>query len=251
LGRWKGFRIGSQPPKFAKGNEQEIYSALIAAAERAGLATIDAPARAHHLIQGISLMVMLQGRKVSVKHMIEDAIASAKLGRAAITRKFVFDIYQEQYDFGEHHVSVEGAGPANKQRDSDEGEFDFDAQKAHVLVTAADFTAYDLKCQECSAAFEFSPSNQAYYNKNKIERPPQRCERCNKAHKARMGTKQCHKFEKGKCDYGSKCRFKHGDAVLCVEANTVMCTEEPAQEGIELWDDASDYDSDEDKPWRK
>jgi hypothetical protein len=66
-----------------------------------------------------------------------------------------------------------------------------------------------------------------------------------------MGTKQCHKFEKGKCDYGSKCRFKHGDAVLCVEANTVMCTEEPAQEGIELWDDASDYDSDEDKPWRK
>ena len=128
---------------------------------------------------------------------------------------------------------------------------------AHALVTAADFSAYELKCEECGTKFEFTAGNQAFYKERNVEKPPRRCEKFNKANVARMGRIQCNKFDRtGKCSYGSKCRFKHGDTVMCVTDDTVMCAEEPEQDDAvvskgEVYSEGSDFDSDEDKPWRK
>jgi hypothetical protein len=71
-----------------------------------------------------------------------------------------------------------------------------------------------------------------------------------------MAEKPCAKFEKhGKCGYGDRCRFKHGDTVMCMADDTddtVMCMEEPAVKGYTAYDtDGTDYDSDEGKPWRR
>jgi hypothetical protein len=233
LARWKGFRVGDQAPKQARSVEQELFSGLNASAERAGLITVTESERAHHIIQGISLVVMLLGKEVEVRDVIRDAIAVAKMGRAAVSRKFVFEIYSEQYEFFEHRGS-----------DFKEAQGKNKVLIDHALVTSDG--AVVIVCKDCETQFDFTVEEQAFYKEKGIGFQPVRCKDCKKKHVAGMAGKPCKQFDKqGKCQFGDKCRFMHGaaPAVLCFEDG-----DDHEERGWALFDDeGTDYDSQEDK----
>jgi hypothetical protein len=230
LARWKNFKIGDQDPKLARSVEQELFSVLQTTAERAGLVTIDQAARAHHLIQGISLVIMLHGKAVPAKSLIQDAIAAARMGRAAVSRKFVFDMYEEQYAFNGHHAAMLEPIAA--------------VAVDHALVVSADkkLCCIGICCKECQTNFDFTVEQQLYFKTMGNEGKPVRCKECKAAKNVRMAGQDCRMFKKeGKCTYGEKCRFKHESEA--VDVMIVTGAEDVYSEG-------SDYDSDEGKPWR-
>jgi hypothetical protein len=243
MSRWKQFQIGSQLPKLAKSKEQEIFSALMASAERAGLTVISEPDRAQHLLQGISLTVSVYGKYVTVQELIHDAIAAAKLGRAAVTRKFVFEQYEEQYAFHAHRAPGSGGGHHRNAKDP----LAMQPDDAAVLIAGAQ-EGIMIKCKDCAIQFEFTVGQQEFFKKKCNDSKPSRCDPCSKKNKERMKKKPCHQFAKtGSCSFGDRCRFSHEpDAVLCVGNDS----DEQSSESSEWSDDRSDYDSDEGKPWR-
>ena len=125
---WRGFKIGAQAPKSARSQEQELYSFLESASERAGLPVISPTDRVQHLIQGISLSVLLQGRQVAVKTLIQDKIAEQRLGLAAVSRSFVFKQYEELFEFNSHQKGT-----------------------AMTTVNAAQMADITRKCKGCSS----------------------------------------------------------------------------------------------------
>jgi hypothetical protein len=238
LDRWKSFQIGRMAPKQARSTEQELFSALSSAADRAGMTMMDESARATHMLQGISLSLMLHGRIVEAKQLIQDNIATTKLGKAALTRKFVFDQYQQQYEFQAHHVSVVTTIKA--------------AKPDTVLIASAGLGVGQgggimLNCKDCAHLFEFTLGNQAFYKEKKIEHQPSRCDVCSKKNKATMAGLPCLKFKKeGGCSYGDRCRFQHeSPVVMCLEEDpTVLYMEEESEEEF-VYTESSDWDSDE------
>jgi hypothetical protein len=217
LNRWRGFKIGSQDPKLARSTEQEMFSALLTSSERAGLTTIDSAERASHLIQGISLKIVLHGNAVTVQSVIQDAIATSKLGRAAVTRKFVFDQYQEHYEFNAHHASIQNETKVKPPPSTPR------IVQGSGGAQIADLGAADdlkLECRDCKATFVFTVGEQMFYKDKNMASQPSRCQSCNKTNKEKMSAYTCADFKKkGSCAFGDKCRFKHEDPmVLCTEA---------------------------------
>jgi hypothetical protein len=240
LARWKEFKVGTRVPKQARSVEQGLFSELQVSAERADVSTVNESDRAYHIIQGISLVVRRLGRDVEVGNVIRDAIAAAKMGRAAVNRKFVFDIYEEQFEYFEH------TGAEFKKIQTEQGYLDHDTGE-YALVTADATCDISINCVDCFNKFEFTASEQAFYADKGIEKQPMRCRGCKKKHVAGMASRPCHAFEKtGRCRYGDKCRFKHDDS-------TVMCIEEGADAPVEPAVCITDfYDSDDsDTLWHR
>jgi hypothetical protein len=187
---WTKFAIRSRPPKNARSTEMQLHSVMIAACERASLVAISEIDRAQRLLDGIALKVNVQDRVVAVSSMIRDEIAAAKMGKAAVTRDFVFERYCHYYEFASHAAHAQGE-PAAQPTNSQPGDT-------------------EIKCRDCSTSFIFSAGQKAWYKARGMDSIPTRCDSCNSKNKALLATKPCPQFDRGSCSAGSSCRMMHG-----------------------------------------
>ena len=190
---WERFKIGSKPPNEAKSTEMLLFSAVQSACARTSLDPITEINRAQQLLKSISLRVRVQERDVSVYGLIQDEITKAKLGKAAVTRDYVFQQYSHFYEFRSHQIGCSRLDNANQS----------------VLPLSVDGMDKTLQCRDCSGSFVFSVKEQQFYESKNLTHNPARCPDCTKKHKAGMASKVCQHFQRGNCSYGKRCRMMH------------------------------------------
>jgi hypothetical protein len=221
LSKWKRFSIANQPPKSARVEELQLFTLLAAASERAAIPTIDHILRAQALLRSITLTIKLQGKQISVRELIRDRIAENHFGKGAVSRDLVFELYEHFYmSSGYHGVETQDKNiqpPIPEPRNT---------QPPTVLTTEAASTSMipvAITCRSCQIHFEEIPGKWAA--KFPGAHMPKSCKACIAARKKRVA-----------------------------EAETVMIVEEDeltvGAVEVDSYSEGTDYDSEEDKPWR-
>jgi hypothetical protein len=181
--KWKRFAIAAQHPKSARVEELQLYVLFSAAAVKADIPPIDHVFRAQALIRTITLTIKIHGKPVAVRDLILERIAENHMGKGAVSRDLVFELYEHFYMSSGEHGS-ESHAPAGSNTNKPAG-----AKQqpiAHVLtITTGDIaststTPVEIKCRVCEIKFEETPADWAAKPSND-GRPmcmPKSCKSC-------------------------------------------------------------------------
>jgi hypothetical protein len=217
LDKWKRFSIAAQPPKTARVDELQLYVVLTAACERAAIPPISDVDRAQALLRSITLTIKLQGKPVSVRELIRDRIAENRFGKGAVSRHLVFELYEHFYMSSGHH------GCESQSQGTQAAKLATPAQQTPTVLTldaaSTSMIPVSITCRDCQVGFEEVPGEWAA--KFPGAHMPKSCRACIAARKKKIA-----------------------DAVMLVEADTVMITMNDRMGGVyfDTDDDMSDSD---------